>query len=508
MSTRRILRNSFWLGLDTVIDAAISFVTSVAIARAIGPQNLSYFVYISWLARIATLFASFGVPSALCKYMAEYLGRGQQSIARAVFEVALRFQFGVALILTTVGTVLVFLFGDPAYRIASLVLVGSVFPSMIDCVSTAANTAAEDPAANVVGSVISSVVYAAGVGLSILYGWGVIGVAGALCCSRTIEMFVRLLPALRWVRALELAPLPPELGRRMFVFSRQGLLLMIVGLVVWDRSEVIFLKNFVPDARQLAFYSVAIALTEGTLSLIRVLTTAISATIRVQYGRDKDSLSRIMLTSMRYLTIFAVPLYLGLTMLCGPVIRLLYGSAYIPAIPVLAIAAALGITKGFLPLIQVFLQTTEQQGFVVRWMVISAGINVLLDWVFISHFAAVGAAVANGLAQVVAIAGLWAYTAKRSGLVLPVRTFMALVPGTVAMVLVLWPISIMFKPVAAICVGAPTALAVYFAILRLMKVLRIEDRDRLHQIRYTMPSRARGPFDVAVDFLVPAVPQK
>src|SRR4051794_40208622 len=160
MSTRRIIRNSFWLGLDTVIDTVLSFVATIAIARAIGPQQLSYFVYISWLARIATLFASFGVPSAMCKYMAEYLGRGENAIARAVFDLAMRFQLILAMAITGVGTVLILALGDPAYRIASLLLIGSVFPAMINSVPTAANTGAENPAANVLGSVVSSAAYA------------------------------------------------------------------------------------------------------------------------------------------------------------------------------------------------------------------------------------------------------------------------------------------------------------------------------------------------------------
>src|SRR4051794_16418513 len=96
MSTRRIIRNSFWLGLDIVVDTVLSFFTIIAIARVIGPQELSYFIYVSWLSRIATLLASFGVPSAMCKYMAEYIGRGEEPIARSVFELGLRFQFGIA----------------------------------------------------------------------------------------------------------------------------------------------------------------------------------------------------------------------------------------------------------------------------------------------------------------------------------------------------------------------------------------------------------------------------
>ncbi len=74
----------------------------------------------------------------------------------------------------------------------------------------------------------------------------------------------------------------------MFLFSGQSLILLMLGLIVWDRSEMVFLKHFCADIRQVAFYSVAFNMTERLLVFSQVFGTATGATMMVQYGRDSS----------------------------------------------------------------------------------------------------------------------------------------------------------------------------------------------------------------------------
>jgi O-antigen/teichoic acid export membrane protein len=48
-NTRTIARNSFWYGLELLFGLCAALVTSVAVARVMGPERLSYYQLMVWL---------------------------------------------------------------------------------------------------------------------------------------------------------------------------------------------------------------------------------------------------------------------------------------------------------------------------------------------------------------------------------------------------------------------------------------------------------------------------
>ena len=82
MNSRTIAKNSFWYGIETLTNLLLSFFTSVIIARSIGPEKLGYFLYMWWVAGVAGMVGSLGIPAATRKYMSEYFGRNEMGIAK------------------------------------------------------------------------------------------------------------------------------------------------------------------------------------------------------------------------------------------------------------------------------------------------------------------------------------------------------------------------------------------------------------------------------------------
>ena len=52
MNTKTIARNTAWYGLENVIGFATSLITSIAIARALGPSKMGYIIYVTWITGI------------------------------------------------------------------------------------------------------------------------------------------------------------------------------------------------------------------------------------------------------------------------------------------------------------------------------------------------------------------------------------------------------------------------------------------------------------------------
>src|SRR5579862_6256715 len=78
-------RNFVFMGLEVLITLVCTLLTTVVIARVIGPTRLGYFNLIFWLTSITCSVGSLGIPLTTFKYMGEFLGGGKKELARAVF---------------------------------------------------------------------------------------------------------------------------------------------------------------------------------------------------------------------------------------------------------------------------------------------------------------------------------------------------------------------------------------------------------------------------------------
>jgi O-antigen/teichoic acid export membrane protein len=503
-NARVIGRNFIFMGLEVVITLVCTLLTTVVIARVIGPTRLGYFNLIFWLTSITCSVGSLGIPLTTFKYMGEFLGGGKKELARAVFFYNLWAQTAIASVLTVIGMIVVFTLVDPAYRACAILLVLSMIPNMITFVPSQANSAAEDAALNTRGAFVGAIIYVVAVAASLLLGWNLIGIAAGVLAYRSAELVVKTIPVLRSMKSVRQVPLPRDIRKRMFSFSGLSTGLMILQIVIWDRSDIIFLKLLQPDIRQLAFFSVCFSVADRLLRMPQTFANALSATQMAEYGRDKDRLFRMTSKAFTYVLLGALPILIGLACIGGPFVRVMYGSQYLPAIPVFIVVALLSIPRAILTPAQTLLYSAEDLGFVLKWGCVAAAINVLLDLALIPGHGALGAAWANGAAQTFAAATIWGRVLARYPVRIDLPVVLRLSGATLAMAIVVLgivatPFEPLLKLVAAIMVGA----IVFLVTSRLFVVLQTDDRRRLLQLSALLPTPVGSSFKRLVHFLVP-----
>lgn len=497
-------RNFVFMGLEVVITLVCTLLTTVAIARVIGPTRLGYFNLIFWLTSITCSVGSLGIPLTTFKYMGEFLGGGKKELARAVFFYNLWAQTGIATVLTVIGMIAAFTLVDPGYRVCSILLVLSMIPNMITFVPSQANSAAEDAALNTRGAFVGAVVYVIAVAASLLLGWNLIGIAAGVLVYRTAELAVKTIPVLKSMKSVPQIPLPPEIRKRMFSFSGLSTGLMILQIVIWDRSDIIFLKLLQPDIRQLAFFSVCFSVADRLMRMPQTFANALSATQMAEYGRDRDRLFRMTSKASTYVLLGTLPVLIGLACIGGPFVRVMYGSQYLPAIPVFIVVALLSIPRAILTPAQTLLYSAEDLGFVLRWGCVAAAINVLLDLILIPGHGALGAAWANGVAQTFAAVTIWGRVLARYPVRIDVPVLLRLSAATLAMaVVVLGIVAVPFNPTMKLGVAIPAGAIVFLVTSRMFSVLQTDDRRRLLQLSALLPRPVGSSFNRLVDFLVP-----
>ena len=491
ISRNSVVKNSFWFGLETIVDAFVSLALSIAAARVIGPVRLGYFIYTMFLVNLAGRLGAFGPGAAARKFLAEYLGREDRATARTVFFIMLRWHVQLGFLFAAAGWVLIFTLEDPLHRLVSSILVVSLLAAIINIVASQTNMAAENFARNVPASLISLAVYAATVILTLTLGWGVTGLAIAVMLRRTIEMLMRLVPAVQWARQLPVAPAPPQLTRQLLAFSGQGLAIAGLLLIVWDRSELVFLRHFC-KIQEVTFYSVAFSVTEMLIMLPNVFGAAVTSKFMAIFGRPAGDVRPLVSSSCRYLAILIFPMYVGLAALSDPFIRVFYGHSYVPAIPVMALSLVLVMPKAFYWLPSSALQAADRQGLMFRWMLGVAALNVTLDALLIPRFGAIGAALANGIAQPVAVIALCFVAERVCGFKLPWAAMGGTLCTSLAMGAVVYFAGHYLPPAVTLFAGPVLGALVYVLLLRLSNAFNEEDLVFARQFEERIPVRLRG----------------
>jgi len=502
-NTKTIAKNTGWYGLENVINAVLTLFTSIAIARTLGPAKMGYIIYVTWIAAVVSDLSGLGIPATARKYMAEFLGRGDRGTARHIYFRTFQLQAGLAT-LTTSGLMFWVLRDAPAdYKLASILVVLSIWPSMVNAISAQANVASEELSKNLPASAVSVLSYFLMILATVIFHWGVVGVGASMLVMRLADFLVRAIPTLIRIRVWDTAHVEPEgLSKRMMTFAWQSVAVMFVEMIVWQRSELILLKHLCADIRQVAYYSVAFSMADRLLISASIFGSAAGATVFAQYGRDKSRVPDITASTFRYLALTSIPLHFIAAALAASALLLLYGNQYKDAIMVITLAPLLCLPKAFIGPVRSILQSHERQSFIIGATVIAGIVDVAVAWYLIPAHGAVGACIGSGVAEITAIGMMWAIVIYLYKVKLPWVLVAKVVFISSSAALTAYYIAAQLRPLWGILCGGGAAIIILFALFYLMHVLKPEDRERFKTVTSILPKPVSVPINKILTILV------
>jgi O-antigen/teichoic acid export membrane protein len=243
------------------------------------------------------------------------------------------------------------------------------------------------------------------------------------------------------------------------------------------------------DIRQVTFFGTSYGLVDRIVTLASALCVSFASTMMAQFGVNKERVNQLAVLGAKYILLLTLPVLLGVACISGPFIRLAYGKAYWPMIPVLAITALMAIPKllttGTTPL----LQTTERQAFLIWLGCVCGALDIGLDFLLTPHYGAVGATVANGIAQAAAAFAALTYARRLLGLDMRVGEFARIAVSGVGMGAIVLLVSRMTGGLPGLILAVVTGAAVWLGMLRLTRAITPDDRDRLLHVVRLLPSR-------------------
>src|SRR5204863_8585623 len=114
-------------------------------------------------------------------------------------------------------------------------------------------------------------------------------------------------------------------------------------------------------------------------------------------------------------------------------LRLLYGTRYLPAIPVLTVLCLVAVSQAVQLPLGPLLLARDQQNFIIFWASVMVVISITGCWLLIPHLGATGAALARGICHFVGATGFLVFIAVRLKVPLPVGRMVKLLLACTAM---------------------------------------------------------------------------
>lgn len=396
---RKILGNSGWLLADRIGRLAVGLVVGLLVARYLGPERLGRLSYASALVAIVGAIGTFGTESILTRDLVRHQDRASILLGSGF---SLRIVGGLIVVL---GSILVALVTRPEspeiLAMVALLATTSVFAAA-DVIDQWFQSRVEAKY-SVLGK---SIAFLGASGLRV----GLVFSGASLLLFAWAQWLEALLGALALVVMYHVTGGRAHRWRLEWSTARQlmrdgwPLLLSGVMIMIYMRIDQVMLGAMSGD-EEVGIYSVAVRLAELWYFIPWVLISSTLPSIIQGAEHSEAMLLGRMQRLYNSVSIISYAIAIPVSLLATPVVRLLYGEAYIGAAPVLMILVwtihftSLGMARSS------FLVAKNWNRLHLATVALGAIVNVILNLWLIPRWGAIGAAVATVIAYWLAAHG-------------------------------------------------------------------------------------------------------
>jgi O-antigen/teichoic acid export membrane protein len=431
-----VARGGVWNIAAKAIPQIYLIVVSIAAARFLGPDEFGRQSFIAFAAITTTMLLTAGLPHALARYVGYAVGRGERGAAHGLVVLTTRIEVAAAGLAAVVLAVVGLSGAEPqwAWFLAAAVAALGILQQLPNAVLVGVQRWRE---ANLAGLVIGGAATVATVGV-LWAGGGITGMfaveaAGVAATLVWLGAFARR--ALRALRNGATSSLRPEMLRYAGLTS----IGVLLAFVVWRRSELFFLARYSSDS-EIGFYSVSFAAVTALILVPEAVGGVLHPAIATLFGAGEAERIRSGFgRALRLMLLLALPLTAAGAALGPTLLRLVYGADFEPAGTVLLVLVAPVPLISITTLGGVLLSALGRLRIPLLASGVATVVNLVLAFALIPRYDAVGAAVANGAAQLV------------SGL--PVLVYASRIAGGVR-----WEPAAVVKVAAASCGGGAVAV--------------------------------------------------
>ena len=502
-----IAKNSLFQFITTALGTATIFIVGVVLARYLGAEEYGKYAFMMWFITLAVLLANFGIGEMTKRFVAESIGQQNIRTRKGIIQLAFIARGAISLLVSVLIIILsgylARLFNMPDDQILFIIVGAGLFPYML--IFTVINIFAGfqkyeystwlEFLISPSRLVLVIVFMLLGFGISeILVMYMSVWVAGILfglfLANRLEPLRGLLVPSL----------LTPALKKDALKYALAAMGILGVDYFLWQNAEVMFLKAFGPVV-EVAYYNVAYRIPSVVVVIIpfvfgQVLLPAVSE----QFGKwDMEKIKKIYVTAARILMVLSFPLATVGIALSEPIIILLFGSEYAPAIILMQIVFLPFAIRGLSFAVSSIIYGIKEPGYLLKIGVILVVTTIGLNLWLIPEHGALGAAIASSIPRLIALPIYIIFVSRKIATPWPMGDTLKIAIASVGAGLVAFFIQYYLdSALISLCICLPISIVVFGSALLALGVFRTNDIMLLKQVQQQLPSPLRKGLDIII----------
>jgi O-antigen/teichoic acid export membrane protein len=478
--SQRILKGASFIFSGSIIGKVVGFTLQLVLARGFGKALYGLYTIGLTVLRLGQSVATLGLQNGIVRFGAPQYESGNDAQLKGTFLIGgglglvSGMAIGLGLFLMSSWLAL-HVFADsqgvPNAVIAHTVAVfgvGLPFYVLTYLASRMARAMGKMQVDTLLDSILQPAYFLVLVGVVLLLGESftlalyAFLVSTVLAAGTGIYAIYHLFPPL-------LSNLSPEVDLRAllrFSLPVVGVTLATMGLTYTDR----LMLGILGTAEAVGLYQAAAVLSTQTHFVSFAVTAAFSPLISDLYHSGRlDDLSTLYANTVRWTILFTLP-GAAVLFLFAPEIISLWGSEFEKGVPALRILTVAHFIVAGAGSVGQMLQMSDHQDFVFGVNAFTAVLNVILNWILIRRYGALGAALATGFSQalgdLIETGGLYYFLSLhpfRWNLWKPLAAGGLAGAGT-------WPLYVSLSGPAEWAIGIPAFMLAYGGILYLLRL--------------------------------------
>ncbi len=439
---QRLLSNTALAFVANVVTRAGTTLLFILIGRVLGPADSGVFSLGTTYFTIIFGLSALGLHELLVREVAPRRGESVRYLSNYM---ALRLVFALLSYLLLLLGLRLFQPYSPQTTQVVLILALAALPEAISTICGALFEAHERLAVPTVVAVVNAAIKLIGGFWLLQRGAGdgdtVVAIAWLMVIAGAVSLLIYPPALARLFRQWpQHGRVRPELGFSLAQLRHTPGFFAIHLFSVLDYQTDAFLISLMLTEADLGFYSAAMTITLA-ISLMTFAVRAAIYPVMSRYAREApDKLALLYSKANQYLLALVLPIAAAVCLLARPIIRLIFGEAFGPAVPALQVS----IWAAVFLLINVpnarLLLVDNRQGAAARLTGVSMAVNIVANLILIPILGIVGAAMARVIASATFFLSIHLYV--RANILR--GSFLPLLPrpllATAVMAAAMWPL--------------------------------------------------------------------
>jgi O-antigen/teichoic acid export membrane protein len=401
----KYFKNTSWLFGEKVLRIVVGIFVGVWIARYLGPERFGLFSYAQSFAGLFVVIANLGLDGIIVRELVKNESRIDEIIGTAFWLKLI----GAIAVLCILVISIQFTSDDRYTNILIFIIASAaIFQSfnVIDFYFQSKVLSRYVVFANVISLLISSLVKIVLIILEapvVAFAWAVLFDSLVLATGLIYFYFRKSSHYKQFKEKHHL-----KLNAKYLTFKRKAaisllkdswpLIIAAMAVVIYKKIDQVMLKNILNNSIEVGYYAAAVQVTKGFSFIPSVVAQSIFPKLISNYQTNIDY-KRIFLIINSSLIYFALFLYLFVLQFSDSIISFLYGNEYEKSSTILILHFAVNIFIFAGVMIDKLIILENRQASITLRVLIGVVINIVLNYLLIPQYGAIGAAYATIVSQ-------------------------------------------------------------------------------------------------------------